>query len=88
MIKDSDEMVEMKILELSRMIREFRERLDAGTKDSEHFMTLNEMERLWSELRIGSDKIYSDVFSSFLSCVDETELIRKKKLNTETKASD
>jgi hypothetical protein len=63
MIKNSDETTEMKILELTRMIHEFKEKISTGTDDPEHFMTLNEMERLWSELRNGSDKIYSDMFS-------------------------
>jgi hypothetical protein len=87
MIKNSDEITELKILELTRMIHEFKEKLCTGTDDPKHFMTLNEMERLWSELRGGSDKIYSDIFSSFLNNVNEAELVRKKKLNTETGAS-
>jgi hypothetical protein len=82
MINNSDDIAEAKIAELTRMIHEFKEKLNIGTNDSEHFMTLNEMERLWSELRGGSDKIYSAMFSSFLNNIDEAELIRKKKLNT------
>ena len=87
MINQSYDITEAKILELNRMIREFKERFNNGTDDPDNFMTLNDMERLWSELRNGSDKIYSDMFSSFLSNIDEEGLIRKKKLNTKTKES-
>ena len=87
MINQSNDITEAKIFELNRMIWEFKEKFNNGTDDPNNFMTLNDMERLWSELRNGSDKIYSDIFSSFLSNIDEEGLIRKKKLNTKTKES-
>jgi hypothetical protein len=87
MINQSHDITEAKILELSSMIREFKEKFNNGTDDPDNFMTLNDMERLWSELRNESDKIYSDMFSEFLSNIDEEELIHKKKLNTKTKES-
>jgi hypothetical protein len=77
-INQSYDITEAKILELNRIIWEFEEKFNNGTNDLDNFMTLNDMEHLWSELRNGSDKIYSDMFSSFLSNIDEEGLIRKK----------
>ena len=67
--------------ELLWIIDEFRQRIISGTSDLEHFLTISEIERLWSELRGSTSLIYSDMLSSLLSNVDESELIRKKKRN-------
>ena len=67
--------------ELLRVVEEFRQRIVSGTSDPEHFLTISEIERLWSELRGNTSLIYSDILSNLLSDVDESELIRKKKRN-------
>jgi hypothetical protein len=87
MIKDIDQIREMKIAELNRIISEFSEKIGHGTDDPEDFIKFHEMEHLWSELRQSSDKIYSDMICEMLANVDEKELIRKKKLNTDPKES-
>ena len=71
--------------ELLRIVEEFRQRIIKGTSDSENFMTISEIERLWSELRGDTSLLYSDMLSELLSDADESELIRKKKRNTEKK---
>ena len=71
--------------ELLRIVEQFRQRIIEGTSDSEHFFTISEIERLWSELRGNTSLLYSDMLSDILSDVDESELIRKKKRNTEKK---
>ncbi len=68
--------------ELLKIVEVFRERIRAGTSDPEHFLTISEIERLWSELRGDTSLLYSDMLSELLSNVDEAELIRKKKRNT------
>jgi hypothetical protein len=60
------------------MVEGFRKQIIEGTSDPEHFLTISEIERLWSELRGDTGLLYSDMLSDLLSNVDETELIRKK----------
>lgn len=67
--------------ELLRIVEDFRQRIVSGTSDPEHFLTISEIERLWSELRGDTSLIYSDMLSALLSDVEESELIRKKKRN-------
>ena len=68
--------------ELLRIVEEFRQRIISGTSDLDHFLTISEIEQLWSELRGDTTLIYSDMLSDLLSNVDESDLIRKKKQNT------
>ena len=69
--------------ELLRIVDGFRQRIINGTSDPEHFLTISEIEHLWSELRGDTSLLYSDMLSDLLSGADETELIRKKKRNIE-----
>ena len=71
--------------ELQRIISEFRKRILAGTSDPDNFLTITEIERLWSELKGDTDLLYTDMLSELLSNMNESELIRKKKLKTEQK---
>jgi hypothetical protein len=71
--------------ELLRIVEVFRQRIVEGTSDPDHFLTISEIERLWSELRGDTSLLYSDMLSDLLSNADETELIRKKKQNIELK---
>jgi hypothetical protein len=65
--------------ELLRIVEEFRQRILEGTSKAESFMTISEIEHLWSELRGDTSLLYSDMLSDLLSEADESELIRKKK---------
>ena len=69
--------------ELIRLVDEFRQKIMSGTSDPENFLTISEIERLWSELRGDTSILYSDMLSELLSGIDESEILRKKKLNTE-----
>jgi hypothetical protein len=73
------------ILEIKRLIKEFQDRFKEKTSQTERFLTINELENLWSELRKNTDVLYSDMIRQLMSTVDEKELIRKKKENTTTK---
>lgn len=79
--------METRISEIERIIKEFNERFKAGTSDSENFITMNEIERMWSELRNGTDQVYSEMVQDLMGSIDESDLIRKKKESTETKGS-
>jgi hypothetical protein len=46
-IREGKEYAEM----LLHLIEEFREKIEAGTRDAENFMNITEIERLWSALR-------------------------------------
>lgn len=79
--------IQEKIAEIERLVREFKERFEAGTSDSDQFMSINEIERLWGELSGNTNNIYSEMIQLLMSSIGETELIRKKKENIETKES-
>jgi len=68
--------------EIERLINEFRERFQAGTSQTENFITMSEIERMWSELRNKTDNVYSDMIRELMNSVDEGEVIRGKKENT------
>jgi hypothetical protein len=72
-------------IEIERLINEFREKFQAGTIDSENFMTIHEIERMWGELLGNTQNIYLDMVSELISNVNESELIRKKKENIHKK---
>jgi hypothetical protein len=69
--------------ELIRIVEEFRQRVKAGTSDPENFLTISEIERMWSELRGETSLLYSDMLSEILANIDESKIIRKKKQSTE-----
>ena len=69
--------------ELLQMIDVFRQRIIAGTSDPDNFLTISEIERLWSELRGNTSLLYSDMLTDILASIDENGIIRKKKQNTE-----
>ena len=71
--------------ELIRLIDNFKEKIKKGTSDADNFLTIGEIELLWSELRGNTSELYSDMLQELLSSVNETELIRKKKQNTDKK---
>jgi hypothetical protein len=71
--------IQEKIAEIERLVREFKERFEAGTSDSDQFMSINEIERLWGELSGNTNNIYSEMIQLLMSSIGETELIRKKK---------
>ena len=76
--------VKSRLLEIERLVGEFKEKFEAGTSDAENFITMNEIERLWGELRGNTYNIYSDIVQNLMGSVDESDLIRKKKENIET----
>ena len=69
----------VKLAEIERLIREFREKFDAGVSDADNFITISEIEQLWGELRYNTNNVYSDMICELMSSVDESDLIRKKK---------
>jgi hypothetical protein len=65
--------------ELSRLVDDFKGKFNEGTKHSESFLTMSEIERMWGELRHHTCEIYSDMIMDAMSAIDEGDLIHKKK---------
>jgi len=72
---------EVTILEITRLIKEFQAVFREKTSQTEQFLTINELESLWSELRNNTEVLYSDMIRDLISTVDEREMVRKKKSN-------
>jgi hypothetical protein len=75
---------EAAILEITRLIKKFQERFKDKTLQTERFLTINELEILWSELRNSTEVLYSDMIHQLMNTIDERDLVRKKKENTPT----
>ena len=69
--------------ELLKILEDFRQRIVEGTTSTEEFLSITDIENLWTKLRGETSLLYSDALSEILTDVDESELIRKKKPNTE-----
>jgi hypothetical protein len=85
MINEPGDLTSIKLAEIERLIKEFKEKFEAGTSDADNFMTMAEIERLWGELQNGTNNIYSEMVHQLMESVDERDLIRKKKEPTGTK---
>lgn len=75
------------IRELSRIIKEFEEKIQNGTENPNRFLTLSEIEELWGKLIGDTNILYSDMLQSLIQNIDEKELIRQKKENSKAKES-
>ena len=65
--------------ELSRLVKEFEEKIQNGTEDPDRFLTFYEIEELWSRLIGDTNVLYSDMLQTIIRNIDEKELIRRKK---------
>lgn len=87
LLNTSDELIQVKLTELERIIKEFKEKFESGTSNPDNFITLNEIEKLWGDLNSQTGILYSDMIQQLMGMVDERDIIRKKKENTSTKGS-
>ena len=85
MSEPNQENANEEIARIERLIQDFKEKFAAGTSDADSFMTISQIELLWSELQNSTNNIYSDMVQRMMSEVDERDLIRKKKDNISTK---
>lgn len=65
--------------EVTRIIKEFEEKIQNGTEDPDRFLTIFEIEELWGKLIGDTNVLYSDMLRTLLRNIDEKELIRRKK---------
>jgi hypothetical protein len=82
MINTDGEDLDLRAKQLLHLVENFRYKIRNGTSDPDHFMTISEIERLWSELRGSTDALYADMLCEMLAEIDEAGILRKKKLNT------
>jgi hypothetical protein len=75
----------IKLAELERLIKDFKEHFEAGTSDADNFISMIEIERMWSELQNNTQIIYSDFIKELMGNVDERKLIHKKKESSDSK---
>ena len=61
------------------MLDEFGRRIKEGTSSADAFMTMDEIEGYWLQLRRNTEQIYSDMLGEIVASIDEKGLIRKKK---------
>jgi len=80
-----DNAFNVEIAEIERLVRDFKERFTTGTASADKFMTISQLELIWSELQNRTNNIYSDMIRKLMSEVDEKDLIRKKKGYTNSK---
>ena len=71
-------MINTEIAEIERLIKEFKEKFEAGTACGDDFMTISQLELMWSELQNKTNNIFSDMIRKLISEVDESDFIRKK----------
>ena len=65
--------------EVNRLIKQFKDDFIQKTSDTEKFLTINELENMWTELRNNTEILYSDMIHSLIGDINEREMIRKKK---------
>ncbi len=82
MKRDTDDLFEARLEEIEQKIREFRRQLQEGTKSGSEFITMSEIEKLWSVLRSDTNNQYSGMIGDLISEADERNMIRLKKGNT------
>lgn len=85
MDESTQSVLNVKIAEIERLIREFKEKFAAGTENADGFLTITQIEMMWSELQNRTNNIYSDMIRKLMSDVNESDLIRKKKDSTSSK---
>jgi hypothetical protein len=68
--------------ELTRIVREFEEKIQNGTENPNRFLTLAEIETLWGKLIGDTNVLYSDMLQSLIQNIDERELTKQKKENS------
>ena len=62
-------------------INHFLDKLEAKTKDTDDFLTMDQLENMFSELDSKTRKIYLDMIADSLSSINEKDIIRSKKEN-------
>ena len=82
---DEGSTIDPTILEVARIIKTFKDEFVAKTSDTDNFMTITELENLWTNLRNNTDVLYSDMIQQLMRTIDERDMVNKKKESTPSK---
>ncbi|MCL2147263.1 MAG: hypothetical protein FWH52_05605, partial [Synergistaceae bacterium] len=66
MNESDQDIANAEIAKIERLIQDFREKFAAGTSDADNFMTISQIELLWSELQNNTNNIYSDMIRKLM----------------------
>ena len=78
---------DLAVTQIAKLVDEFKGRFQERTQNSDNFLTMSELEKLWGDLESGTKGVYSDMIREMLANVNEKELVRKKKPSSRHKAS-
>jgi len=76
--------LELEIVEITRLLDEYRAKIADGTSSEDDFMSITDMEEALGILRNSTNNIFTDIQSKLLGQVDQHELLRKKKRTTDS----
>ena len=80
MIENKSHKLTTEITEIEHIIGMFKEKFASGTTSADDFMTITELELMWGELQHKTNNIYADMIRKLMCEIDESDLIRKKKM--------
>ncbi len=84
-IKDEGEIRKEGMRRMLEEVENLCDEIKAGVSDSDKIMSIFDLERIWTEHSKNTSQIYSDIISDMISATDQSELIKRKKENTERK---
>lgn len=64
--------------QLGVLVQEFEQKIKNGTRSTENFITMDELDKMLSGLVGDASEVFRDFVGKILSEVDESEVIRKK----------
>lgn len=79
--KSSKELSAEVFQDLQESVNVFLDEFAKKTRDLSSFLTMDQLETMFSELDSKTRKIYLDMVSDSLTSIDETDIIRSKKAN-------
>ena len=73
------------IEKITKKVNEFGNKIKNGTSNADNFITMNDIENNWQQLKNETEKTYAEMVKQMIDAIDEREIVRKKKENTGTK---
>ena len=65
--------------EVNRLIKQFQDDFVQKTSNTDKFLTINELENMWTDLRNNTEILYSDMIRNLIGEINERDMVRKKK---------
>ena len=79
--KSKKEIASDVIQDIRESVNEFLDEFATNTKDTNNFLTIDQLETMFSKLDSKTRKIYLDMVSDSLSNINEKDIIKLKKDN-------